>query len=104
MRDWGESSIHVIVKRPGLSIEPENQKVLEASCLYGEEVRMRLSVGVYGPGTVEKPRPRIWWLLGESATVVCKDVEISNWFRDELMTWLKSLDGVVLEVVDGNPD
>ena len=101
---WDQDSIRVEVKAAGLTDEPSNVEVFEA-CL-GEmgAVRLRLMLGCYGPGTVTKPKPAYRWLLGESATILCKDVDTADWFREQLLTWLKSLDGVRLEAVDESAD
>ena len=96
---WGEESIQVQVKTPdALRDEPENQKVIEACDSRFGEVRMRLMWGFYGPGTTDKPRPRYWWAIGESATVICKNPDVANWFREQLKEWLCGMDGVILEV------
>jgi hypothetical protein len=97
---WNEDSIRVEAKTAGVVDEPENRKVFEA-CL-GEmgAVRLRLMLGCYGPGTEAKAKSRYYWLLGESATILCRDLEVCDWFREELLKWLKSLDGVRLEAVD----
>jgi hypothetical protein len=94
---WNEDSIRVEVKAAGLADEPANVEVFEA-CL-GEmgAARLRVMVGCYGPGTEAKPKPCYRWLLGESATVLCKDIDTVEWFREQLLAWLKSLDGVRLE-------
>jgi len=90
----------VEIKQASITDEPANVEVFEA-CL-GEmgSVRMRLMLGSYGPGTMTKPKPAYRWLLGESATILCRDVEVVNWFRGALLEWLKSLDGIKLEAVD----
>jgi hypothetical protein len=97
---WDQDSIRVEVKAAGLTDEPANTEVFEA-CL-GEmgSIRLRLMVGCYGPGTVSKPKPAYRWLLGESATILCKDLDTVTWFREELLKWLKSLDGIRLEPVE----
>lgn len=97
---WNDESIRVEVKQAGLADEPENQKVFEAC--HGElnEVRIRLMLGCYGPGTETKPKAKYFWLLGESATIHCRDIDVAEWFRTELLKWLKSLDGVQLERVE----
>lgn len=97
---WDQDSIRVEVKSSGLTDEPENQKVFSAC--HGElnEVKLRLMLGCYGPGTETKPKARYFWLLGESATIHCKDPDTAGWFREQLILWLKSLDGVRLEAVD----
>ncbi len=77
--------------------EPDNRKVLEACQARFGEVRMRVNIGAYGPGTTAKPTPRYWWMLGENATVVCRNPDVANWFRDELKNFIQNLDGVVLE-------
>lgn len=97
---WAEESIQVELRSPSITQEPENQKIFEISHSGLGEVRFRLMLGCYGPGTEQKPTPRYYWTLGESVTIHCKDVPIANWFREELMKWLKSLDGVVLERVE----
>ena len=97
---WADDSIRVETKSSGLVAEPENQKVF-AACL-GElnEVKLRLMIGCYGPGTEDKPKPRYFWLLGESATIHCRDLEVAEWFREQLLGWLKGLDGIRLERVE----
>lgn len=97
---WQDDSIRVEVKAASVVDEPENVKVFEACHAELNEVRLRLMVGCYGPGTETKAKSRYYWLLGESATVHCRDVEVVEWFRQELLTWLKSLDGVILKRVE----
>jgi hypothetical protein len=97
---WNEDNIRVEVKPASLSDEPANQEVFEACLAEMNEVRMRLMVGCYGPGTVTKPKPAYRWLLGESATIHCKNLETADWFREQLLAWLKFLDGVRLEAVE----
>ncbi len=94
---WSDDSIRVEVKSSSVVDEPFNQEVFEACHAEMNEVRLRLMVGCYGPGTVKKPKPTYRWLLGESATIHCKDAETADWFRENLLEWLKSLDGVRLE-------
>lgn len=101
---WGDDSIRVEVKAAGLTDEPENAKVFEACLSEMGSVRLRLMVGCYGPGTVTKPKPAYRWLLGESATILCRDTEVASWFREQLLAWLKSLDGVRLAAVDEPAD
>jgi hypothetical protein len=97
---WAEDSIRVEVKAAGLTDEPANQEVFEACLGEVNEVKFRLMLGCYGPGTETKPKARYYWLLGESATIHCRNLEVSEWFREQLLTWLKSLDGIRLEQVD----
>ena len=101
---WQDDSIRVEVRAAGLADEPANQEVFEA-CL-GEmgAIRLRLMLGCYGPGTVEHPKPTYRWLLGESATILCRDLEVAEWFREQLLAWLKSLDGIRLARVDDPSD
>jgi hypothetical protein len=94
---WQDDSIRVEVKQSGLTDEPENTKVFEACLSELNEVKLRLMLGCYGPGTEDKPKARYFWLLGESATIHCRDLETADWFREQLLSWLKSLDGVRLE-------
>ena len=97
---WADDSIRVEVKAAGLADEPENQKVFEACHAELNEVKLRLMLGCYGPGTEDKPKARYSWILGESATVHCRDLEVADWFREQLIVWLKSLDGVRLARVE----
>jgi len=97
---WNDESLRVEVRLSGLSDEPQNVEVFEACLDETGEVRLRLMIGCYGPGTEAKPKPRYHWLLGESATVHCRDVEVVEWFREQLIAWLKGLDGVRLERVE----
>lgn len=97
---WADDSIRVEVKSAGVVDEPENTKVFEACHAEMGAIRLRLMLGCYGPGTTAKPKPAYRWLLGESATILCRDLEVCDWFREELLKWLKSLDGVRLEAVD----
>jgi hypothetical protein len=97
---WDQDSIRVETKTAGVVDEPENQKIFEACVSELNEVRARVMVGSYGPGTVDKGKSRYYWLLGESATVHCRDVDTMNWFREQLLAWLKSLDGIRLERIE----
>src|ERR1700688_2050710 len=97
---WADDSIRVEVKAAGVVDEPENQKVMEACLGELNEIRMRVMVGSYGPGTEDKGKARYYWLLGESASVHCRDLEPADWFRSELLKWLKSLDGIKLDRVE----
>lgn len=97
---WQDDSIRVEVKASGVVDEPENQKIFKACLGELNEIRMRLMLGCYGPGTETKPKSRYYWLLGESVSVHCRDVESCEWFREELLKWLKSLDGIKLERID----
>jgi hypothetical protein len=100
--NWvGGESVRASVKNPdAFHDEPENQKVLNVCYEKYGEVKFRINIGAYGPGTMEKPRPRFWWLLGESATIVCRNVDVANWFREEFKEFIRGLDGVELEGVD----
>lgn len=100
---WADDSIRVEVKSAGLADEPENQKIFGACYAELNEVRMRLMLGCYGPGTETKSKSRYYWLLGESATIHCKDPETADWLREQLLTWLKGLDGIHLERVEDDP-
>ena len=95
---WADDSIRVEVKIAGIVDEPSNQQVFEACLGELNEIRLRVMVGCYGPGSEERPKPRYSWLLGESATVRCRGLDEATWFREQLLAWLKSLDGVKLEV------
>ena len=96
---WDQDSIRVEVKAAGVVDEPANVEVFQACLNELHETRLRVMVGCYGPGSEARPKPRYSWLLGESATVHCRDIDSTNWFREELLKWLKSLDGIKLEVV-----
>ena len=94
---WNDDSIRVEVKQAGLTDEPENARVFEACLGETGAVRLRLMLGCYGPGTDVSPKAKYHWILGESATILCRDLEVCTWFRENLQEWLKSLDGVKLE-------
>ncbi len=97
---WSTDSIRVEVKAAGITDDPENIKVFSACLGELNEVRLRLMLSCYGPGTETKPKARYFFLLGESATVHCKDLDTTEWFRLELLKWLKGLDGIRLEQVE----
>jgi len=101
---WADDSIRVEVKISSLADEPMNQQVFSACLAEMNEVRLRLMVSCYGPGTVSKPKPTYRFLLGESATVRCRDAEVAGWFRESLLAWLKGLDGVRLARVEDEPE
>jgi len=84
--------------------EPANVEVFEACLAEMGSVRLRLMLGCYGPGSEQNPKPRYSWLLGESATILCRGVEEATWFREQLLAWLKSLDGVRLEAAPGEAE
>lgn len=97
---WADDSIRVEVKAASVVDEPANKEVFEACLAETGAVRLRLMLGCYGPGTEAKPKPCYRWLLGESATILCRDAEVVDWLREQLLTWLKSLDGVRLARVE----
>jgi hypothetical protein len=101
---WNDDSIRVEVKAASLADEPANAEVFEACLGELNEIKFRLVLGCYGPGTVTKNKARYYWLLGESATIHCKDLETGDWFREQLLAWLKGLDGVRLERVEDAED
>jgi hypothetical protein len=101
---WADESLRVEVQSAGLADEPENQKVMEACLSELNEVKLRLVLGTYGPGTETKPKARYYWLLGESAMIHCRDLECANWFREQLLLWIKGLDGIRLEVVEDSEE
>ena len=100
---WNDDSIRVEVKSAGLGDEPENQKIFEACLGETGTVRLRLMLGCYGPGTEASPKAKYYWLLGESATILCRDLEVADWFREQLLTWLKGLNEIRLERVEDDP-
>lgn len=98
---YADEDIHTKVKEPDpLRDEPENQKVLRAAHQFGNGVKMRVIWGVYGPGTEQKIESRYWWLLGENVTIVFRTVACANWFREQIKTWIDSMDGLQLLVED----
>jgi hypothetical protein len=97
---WADDSIRVEAKAAGIVDEPENLKVMEACLSELNEVKFRVMLGCYGPGTEEKNKARYYWLLGESASVHCRDIEAATWFREEFRKWLESLDSIRLERVE----
>jgi hypothetical protein len=97
---WNDDSIRVEVKAAGVVDEPANEEVFEACLAEMGSIRLRLMVGCYGPGTTTHPKPAYRWLLGESATILCRGLDEATWFREELLKWLKSLDGVRLARVE----
>ena len=101
---WNDDSLRVEVQPAGVVDEPENQKVMEACLAEMGSVRLRIVLGCYGPGSEDRPKPRYHWILGESATILCRGLEEAAWFRESLLAWLKSLDGVRLEVVSEEED
>ena len=99
-----KNNIRVNVKVASVVDEPANTEVFEACLSEMGSIRLRLMLGSYGPGTVSKPKPAYRWLLGESATILCRGLDTVDWFRTELLKWLKSLDGVRLEQVEDLPE
>ncbi len=97
---WNDENIRVEVKAASVVDEPENMRVFDACLAEMGSVRLRLMLGCYGPGSEDKPKPVYRWLLGESATILCRDLDSAEWFRESLLAWLKSLDGVKLARVD----
>ena len=97
---WSKDSIRVEVSPASVVDDAENTKVFSACLGELNEVRMRLMLSCYGPGTETKPKARYFFVLGESATVHCRGLEEVEWFREELLKWLKGLDGIRLEKVE----
>jgi hypothetical protein len=87
----------VEISTAGVVDEPENQKIFSACLGELNEVRLRLMISCYGPGTETKPKARYFFVLGESATIHARGLDEATWFREELLKWLKGLDGIRLE-------
>lgn len=100
---WDQDSIRVETRAASLVDEPANQEVFEACLAEMGSVRFRIMLGCYGPGSEKSPKPKYHWILGESATILCRDLEVADWFREQLLAWLKSLDGIRLEKVEEEP-
>lgn len=64
--------------------EQDNHQALAAALLDKGEVRLRVQVGVYGPGTAENRKSRYWWMLGQSMSVVAADVREGERFLRDL--------------------
>lgn len=97
---WSENeSVRAKVTQADVSERSENRKVLDACVGEYGGVRLRIAWGAYGPGTEQKPTPRYWWMLGENATVTCRDADVAEWFIGELKKFIAQMDGVELEVV-----
>jgi hypothetical protein len=101
---WSDDSIRVEVKSAGLVDEPANKEVFEACLAEMGSVRLRIMTGCYGPGSESSPKPKYHWILGESATILCRDLDTCEWFREQLLIWLKSLDGIKLQRVETEED
>lgn len=97
---WNDDSIRVEAKQSSIVDEPSNVEVFEACLAEMGCVRLRLMLSCYGPGTEAKGKPRYHWLLGESATILCRGLDEAEWFRTELVKWLKGLDGLRLAPVE----
>ena len=93
---WNEDSLRVEISTAGVVDEPENQKIFSACLGELNEVRLRLMISCYGPGTETKPKARYFFVLGESATIHARGLDEATWFREELLKWLKGLDGIRL--------
>jgi hypothetical protein len=101
---WDDDSIRVEVKSASVVDEPANVEVFEACLSETGAVKLRIMLGCYGPGTETKPKPKYHWILGESATILCRGLDEAEWFRTELLNWLKNLDGVKLARVDNEEE
>ena len=96
---WLADSLRVETRPASLADDQENSRVFSACLDEMGEVRLRLMLSCYGPGTETRPKARYFFLLGESATIHARGLDEAAWFREELLGWLKSLDGVRLEEV-----
>ena len=56
---WADDSIRVENRTPGPADEEENIKIFSACHAELNEVRLRLMVGCYGPGTETSPKSNI---------------------------------------------
>jgi hypothetical protein len=70
--------------------EQDNRQSLEAALLDKGEVRLRVQVGVYGPGTAENRKSRYWWMLGQSMSVVAADVQEGERFLRDLRAFVEA--------------
>jgi hypothetical protein len=78
----------------------DNRNVARAAFTSMGQCRLRLSVAMYAPGTASKPKARYYWILGSSATIVCKTPAALDEVMRRLQALTIELNGWATEVVN----
>ena len=60
---------------PSPSDIQNNRNVVMAALQSKREVRIRVNIDLYGPGTPDNPKARYYAMMGSSPTITCKSIE-----------------------------
>lgn len=93
--------ILISLPAPSQSDIQDNRNVARAAFSSMRQCRLRVNVGMYAPGTPEKPKARYYWVLGSAATVICKTPAAVDHVMKRLQDLMVELNGWQSEVKDG---
>jgi hypothetical protein len=78
----------------------DNRNAVRAAFQVKRQCRLRVNVGVYGPGTPESPKAKYYWFLGYSPTIVCKTPAAVDHVMRKIQELMIEMNGWTSEVPD----
>lgn len=85
----------ILISLPSPSGEDmaDNRNAVKAAFASKRQARMRINVGVYGPGTESSPKAKYYWFLGYSPTIVCKSPAAVDHVMKRIMELMVEMNG-----------
>lgn len=84
---------------PSLSDLQNNRNVVMAALQAKREVRIRVNIDLYGPGTQDNPKARYYAMMGSSPTITCRTSAAVEHALDRIREVVVELNGWI-EVSD----
>lgn len=85
---------------PSSTDQEDNRNAVRAAFQSKRQCRLRINVGVYGPGTPQSPKSKYYWFLGYSPTLVCKTPAAVDHVMRRLQELMVEMNGWVEPVVE----
>lgn len=71
----------------------DNRNAVRAAFASKRQAKMRINIGVYGPGTETHPKARYYWFLGFTPTVVCKSPAAVDYVMKRIQELMIEMNG-----------
>jgi hypothetical protein len=93
--------ILISMSTPSPSDMEDNRNVARAAFGAMRQCRIRVNIGMYAPGTQNKPKPRYYAVLGSAPTLVCKTPAAVDYVMRRINELMVELNGWTSEVNNG---
>ena len=85
--------ITVRIPTPSPADISNNRNVVMAAFQKSREVRIRLNIDIYGPGTEQNPRSRYYSMCGTAPTITCRSMAGVQHTMDRIYQLVTELNG-----------